>query len=141
MSSRLFQRIREELALAYSVFTFQSFHSVGGVSGVYAGTRPENADLAVEAILEAYERLAESGLDPEEVREVKDQVKGQVMLSLESTSSRLFRLAGFALYDQPRLTLDELLETIEAVTPNELAEAAGGYFRPAVQVVTRLGPE
>ncbi len=141
MSSRLFQRIREELALAYSVFTFQSFHSRGGVSGVYAGTRPENADLAVEAILEEFHRIAGSGLDPEEVREVKDQVKGQVMLSLESTSSRLFRLAGFALYDQPRLTLDELLETIEAVTTQELEEAAGAYFTPEVQVVTRLGPE
>lgn len=141
MSSRLFQRVREELALAYSVFSFQSFHSRAGVSGVYAGTRPDSAGRAVEAIREEYRRLADQGLNPQEIREVKDQVKGQVMLSLESTSSRLFRLAGFALYDQPYLTLDQLLQTIEDVTPDQLAEAAATYFDPDRQVILRLGPD
>jgi predicted Zn-dependent peptidase len=140
MSSRLFQRVREELALAYSVFSFQSFHSRGGVSGVYAGTRPDSAGRAVEAIQEEYRRLSKEGLTAQEVREVKDQVKGQVMLSLESTSSRLFRLAGFALYDQPYMTLDQLLQTIEAVTADDLAEVASTYFDPERQVILRLGP-
>jgi predicted Zn-dependent peptidase len=71
---------------------------------------------------------------------VKDQVKGQVMLSLESTGSRLFRLAGFALYDQPTLSLDALLTAIEGVTREEISEVAAKCFEPARQTVVRLGP-
>ncbi len=140
MSSRLFQRVREEMGLAYSVFSFQSFYSRAGISGVYVGTRPEWADRAVDAIREEFGKLAREGLPSEELREVKDQVKGQVMLSLESTSSRLFRLAGFALYDQPRLTLDQLLDRIESVSADEVEEAATRWFNPDRQAVLRLGP-
>ena len=62
------------------------------------------------------------------------------MLSLESTGSRLYRLASFALYDEPRLTLDELLATIEAVTAEQVADVAARYFRPDRQVILHLGP-
>jgi predicted Zn-dependent peptidase len=140
MGSRLFQKIREELALGYTVYSFQSFHSRAGISGVYVGTRPEWADKAVDAVSEEYRKLAAEGLGDVEFREVKEQVKGQVMLSLESTGSRLFRLAGFALYDQPTLTLDELLQAIEGVTREEVAEVAARCFDPANQTVVRLGP-
>jgi predicted Zn-dependent peptidase len=140
MSSRLFQRVREELALAYSIYAFHSFYSKAGISGVYVGTRPEFAERAVEAIRGEFRKLSDAGLSADELREVKDQVKGQVMLSLENTSSRLFRLAGFALYDQPRLTLDELLDRIEAVTRDEIADAASRWFHPDRQAVLRLGP-
>jgi predicted Zn-dependent peptidase len=141
MSSRLFQRVREELALAYTVFSFQSFYSMAGVSGVYVGTRPEWGDRAVTAIQEEFGRLASEGLPADELRAVKDQVKGQLMLSLESTSSRLYRLAGFALYDQPHLSLDQLLQRIEGVTLEEVAEVAARWFDPNRQMILRLGPE
>ena len=141
MSSRLFQRVREELALAYTVFSFQSFYSMAGVSGVYVGTRPEWGDRAVTAIQEEFGRLASEGLPADELRAVKDQVKGQLMLSLESTASRLFRLAGFALYDQPHLSLDQLLQRIEGVTLEEVAGVAARWFDPQRQVILRLGPE
>lgn len=140
MSSRLFQRVREELGLAYSIFSFQSFYSRAGVSGVYVGSRPAGADRAVEEIRREFGRLVAEGLSEEEFREVRDQVKGQVMLSLESPASRLFRLAGFALYDQPRLTLDELLERIEGVTRDEMVAAAELAFHPDRQTLLRLGP-
>lgn len=140
MSSRLFQRIREELAMAYSVYSFQAFHSRGGSTGVYVGTRPGTAGNAIDAVLEEYQRLASEGLTVEELRKVKDQVKGQVMLSLESTSSRLFRLAGFALYDQPRLTLDELLQAIETVSIEDVADVSARFFDPERQTILRLGP-
>lgn len=141
MSSRLFQRVREELALAYTVFSFQSFYARGGVSGVYVGTRPEWADRTVEAVRDELGRLARDGLSPDELEQIKTQVKGEVMLSLESTSSRLYRLAGFALYDQPFLTLDELLGRLDQVTPEEIAELAAQYFDPDGQFLLRLGPE
>jgi predicted Zn-dependent peptidase len=141
MGSRLFQRIREEMALAYAVYSFQSFYSKAGVAGVYLGTRPEWVERAADAVREEYRKLAREGLDPGEFREVKDQVKGQVMLSLESTGARLFRLAGFALYDQPPLTLDEPLAQIEAVTLGQVAEVAEAYFEPDRQTILTMGPQ
>ncbi len=141
MGSRLFQRVREELGLAYTVYSYQSFYSRAGVAGVYVGTRPEWAERTVEAVQEEYRKLREDGLTSTELDEVKNQVKGQVMLSLESTGSRLFRLAGFALYDEPVMTLDQLLEAIDAVTPEEVFEMADRFFDPAAQTLLRLGPD
>lgn len=141
MSSRLFQKVREELALAYTVYSFQSFYSLAGVSGVYVGTRPEWSDRAVDAIRAELARIAHEGLPSDELREVKDQVKGQIMLSLESTASRLYRLAGFAIYDLPYLTLDRLLDKIEAVSEEQTQDVARRFLAPERQVVLRLGPE
>ncbi len=141
MSSRLFQRIREELALAYSVYSFQSFYSQAGVSGVYVGTRPGWAEAAREALLDEFGRLWEEGLPPEELDQIKNQVKGQIMLSLESTGARLYRLAGFALYDEPFLPLDDLLARIEGVDEDDIARVAKATFDPAGQYTLCLGPD
>ena len=140
MSSRLFQRVREELALAYTVYSFQSFYSRKGLSGVYVGTRPDWDDRAVEAIRAEYRRLAREGLGPDELEQTRRQVKGQIMLSLESTGARLYRLASFALHDEEYLSLDELLARVDAVTVEEVAEVAAEFFAPERQVVVRLGP-
>ncbi len=140
MSSRLFQRVREELALCYSVYTFQSFYRVGGVSGVYVGTRPATAERAVSAIMEELERVAGQGLPAEELEQTKRQVKGQITLSLESTSARMYRLASFALHDEPFMAMDELLARIDAVSDQEVRDVAARYFDPDRQRVLRLGP-
>ncbi len=141
MSSRLFQRVREELGLAYSVFTFQSFYSLAGLSGVYVGTRPGTADQARDAVREELVRLAEEGLTAEEVEQTKQQLKGQIMLSLESTGSRLYRLASFALHQEPFLTLDEVLKELEGVGMATVSEAAGEFFHPDGLLLFKLGPE
>jgi predicted Zn-dependent peptidase len=141
MSSRLFQRVREELALAYSVFSFQSFYSMAGVSGIYLGTRPAFADRAIEAVEEELASLAENGLSDEELGQTKQQVKGQIMLSLEATGARLFRLVGFALHDEPFTTLDQLLAKIDAVTLEQAAALARRYFSPEDAFLLRLGPD
>jgi predicted Zn-dependent peptidase len=140
MSSRLFQRIREELGLVYTVFSFQSFYRRSGIAGVYLGTRPEWLGHAEEALLEEYGRLADEGLGREETAQVRRQVKGQIMLSLESTSARLYRLAGFALHDEQWLDLDGLLARVEAVTDDQLREAAATWFDPERQLRLVLGP-
>jgi predicted Zn-dependent peptidase len=140
MSSRLFQKVREELALAYSVFSYQSFYRTSGITGVYVATRPQAADEAVAAILHEYERLAEGSLGEEELEQTRNQVKGQMTLSLESSGARMYRLAGFALYDEPFLTLDQLLARIDAVTPESVAEVAGEFFSSERQFSLRLGP-
>ena len=140
MSSRLFQRIREELALAYSVYSFQSFYSQAGVSGVYVGTRPGWSEDARNALLDEFSRLHEDGLPDDELAQIKNQVKGQIMLSLESTGARLYRLAGFALYDEPFLPLDDLLARIEGVTGDDVARVAKNTFDPDGQYTLCLGP-
>lgn len=141
MSSRLFQRVREELALAYSVFTFQSFYSLAGVSGVYLGTRPSTAEKAVEAVRGELDRVAQNGMSEDELDQIKQQVKGQIMLSLESTGARLYRLATFALHGEPFSSLDELLRKIDGVTGKEVAESAAEFFPPDAQFLLRLGPK
>jgi predicted Zn-dependent peptidase len=140
MSSRLFQRVREELGLAYAVFSFQSFYADAGVSGIYVGTRPEWADRAEAVINEELQKLATGGITAEELADVKGQVKGQVVLSLESSSARLHRLAGIELYDEPFRTLDEITALVDAVTLDDVAALAAEYFTPALQSVLRLGP-
>jgi predicted Zn-dependent peptidase len=140
MSSRLFQRVREELGLAYTVYSFQSFYADAGVSGIYVGTRPEWADRAESVIAEELERLVASGLTQDELDDVKGQVKGQIVLSLESSSSRLHRLAGTELYDEPFRTMDEITALVDAVTLEEVAALAAEYFPPDRQSVLRLGP-
>ena len=140
MSSRLFRRIREELGLAYSVYTFQSFYSRGGVSGIYAGTRHDAASQVIDAIREELAAVARDGLRREDLVQIKSQVKGQIMLSLESPGARLYRLAGFALHQEPFTTLDELLSRIDRVTETEVAESAAEFFHPDRQCLLRLGP-
>ena len=141
MSSRLFQKVREELGLCYSVDTYQSFYSASGISGVYVGTRPATADAAVDAIWGEMVRMAELGLSADELERTKRQVKGQVMLSLESTGARLYRLASFALHREPFLGLDGLLDRIDAVTIEDVCRVAAEFYHPDSQLVVRLGPD
>ncbi|MEX0907966.1 MAG: pitrilysin family protein [Gemmatimonadota bacterium] len=140
MSSRLFQRVREELGLAYSVYAYQSFYGDAGISGVYVGTRPEWAERAEEVVDAELARLAAAGLTAEELDDVKGQVKGQIVLSLESSSARLHRLAGTELYGEPFRTMDEITQLVDAVTLDVAAALAAEYFSPAQQTLLRLGP-
>lgn len=139
MSSRLFQKVREEMGLCYSVFTFQSFYSCAGVTGVYVGTRPATAEKAADAVRAELRRVAERGLSESDLVRIKRQVKGQIMLSLESTGSRLYRLAAFALHEEPFVGLDGLLRKIDAVTEDDIQRVAGRYFNPDQCLELRLG--
>jgi predicted Zn-dependent peptidase len=140
MSSRLFQRVREELGLAYAIFAFKHFYQGSGQLGVYVGTQVSTADHAVAAIREEYSRLAREGLPLAELTNGKQQLKGQIMLSLESPAARMGRLAGFILHDDTYRPLDEMLAEIDRVTPEEVAAVAAEFFAPARQTVVRLGP-
>ncbi len=141
MSSRLFQRVREELGLAYAIFAFKHFYQASGQLGVYVGTQPATADQAVEAIRAEYDQLAREGLPPEELANGKQQLKGQIMLSLESPAARMGRLAGFVLHDDHYRPLDAMLAEIDAVTGEEVAAVAAEFFPADRQTVVRLGPQ
>jgi predicted Zn-dependent peptidase len=140
MSSRLFQRIREELGLAYAVYSFTSLYRAMGVAGVYVGTQPARAAEATAAIREEYGRLAREGLTGAALEEAKQQTLGQLMLSLESPTAKMYRLASTTVNGEPYLSLDETLATVAALTADDIAGAAAEFFAPDRQTVVSLGP-
>jgi len=141
MSSRLFQRVREELGLAYSVYSFQSFHEDTGMHGVYVGTTPESARAAVDAINEEMEKLASEGLSDADIAAGKSQIKGQITLALESPTSRMYRAAGTELYGEHYRTLDELLTLIDSIDADTVADLCKTFFNPGRQTLVSLGPK
>ena len=140
MSSRLFQRVREELGLAYDVHTFHEFHAATGVHGVYVGTGPDTARDALAAIEDELARVAAEGLPDAELAMGKSQLKGQLTLAMERPSSRMYRAAAVELYGEPWRTLDELLAKIDAVSASEVASVAAEFFAPDRQSILSLGP-
>ena len=140
MSSRLFQRVREELGLAYAVYTFQSFHHDSGVHGVYVGTGPETAGLAIDAIRDELSRVSSEGIPEDELTAGKNQLKGQITLSLESVSSRMYRAAGVELYDEDFRSLDEVLALIDSIDHESVLAVCSDFFAPDRQTVVSLGP-
>lgn len=139
MGSRLFQRIREELGLAYAVYGFRSYYMEGGQVGAYVGTRPEMAERARDALLEELARLAADGLAPEELVTTRKQLEGQVVLSLESPVSRMYRLAGLGLSGEPYRSLDRVMADIRAIGPDQ-AGAAADLYDPDGLAVLELSP-
>jgi predicted Zn-dependent peptidase len=140
MSSRLFQRVREELGLAYSVSTFQNFHVDTGMHGVYVATAPETAVDAASAIRDELASVAALGIPAEELEAAKGQLKGQLTLSLEGVTSRMYRAAAVELYGQPFRPLDEVLAAVDAISDEVVAEVCRDYFDPRAQTVLSLGP-
>jgi predicted Zn-dependent peptidase len=140
MSSRLFQRVREELGLAYSVSSFHSFHADSGTFGVYLASSPETAAEATEAVRIELRSAAEQGFTATEVAAGRGQMKGQITLSLESPSSRMYRAAGTELYGEPFRPIDDVLAEIEAIREEDVAEVAARFFAPDRQTVLSLGP-
>jgi predicted Zn-dependent peptidase len=140
MSSRLFQHVREELGLAYAVHTFSSFYSRAGMHGVYVGTSPESADEAAGAVLAELARIAEYGVPAEELAAAKQQLKGQITLSLETPGARMYRAAGLELYGEPFRSLDEMLLLVDAISEQAVSEVCTACFAPSGQTVVSLGP-
>ena len=120
--------------------TFQSFHPDTGVAGVYVGTSPETAEQASEAIVEELDKLAAHSLTEEELRAGKSQLKGQVTLSLESVTSRMYRAAGVALYREPYRSLEEVLALINAISAETIAQVCAEFYPSSRQTVLSLGP-
>ncbi len=128
MSSRLFQNIREQQGLVYAIFSELNPYRDTGCLSVYAGTSRQSATKVVESIVKEF-RAIKQPITPEELRRAKDQLKGNLMLSLESSSARMSNLARQEMYFDRFLGLDEIIERIEAVTQDELLEMAHEVFK------------
>jgi len=139
MSSRLFQKVREELGLAYAVYAFSSFFRGVGTTGVYVGTQPQTAVAAADAIRGELATLAREGLRGGALEEAKQQTQGQVMLSLESPTAKMYRLAGGQVYGEPYRNLDDVLAQIGGLTEAAVAAVAAEYFTPERFTLVWLG--
>jgi predicted Zn-dependent peptidase len=139
MSSRLFQNIRERQGLAYAVFSELNPYSDTGCLSVYAGTSLESAKPVVESVLKEFTDLKQQIAPAEEVRRAKDHLKGSLMLSLESTSSRMSNLARQEMHFRRFFSLDELAESIEQVTAEDVQRVARTFFDPKNVALTVLG--
>jgi predicted Zn-dependent peptidase len=140
MSSRLFQNIREKLGLAYAVFSELTPYSDAGMLTVYAGTAKETVGQVIDLIVKEFRDLKETLVPEEELLRAKNHLKGSLMLSLESTSSRMSNLARQELYFRRFYSLDEILAGIETVTREEIKSLAREFFKPDQIAVTVLGP-
>lgn len=124
MSSRLFQRIREERGLAYAIYSYTGLFADTGLFGVYAGCAPGKVDEVLELVRAELTTVARQGISADEVTRGKGMLAGAVVLDLEDTSSRMSRLGkGELLYERP-LTVDELLARVDRVRPAEVNEVA-----------------
>src|SRR3989442_1184822 len=139
MSSRLFQNIRERQGLAYSIYSDLNPYRDTGCLAVYAGTSRESAAKVVQSVVEEFRKLKCESVPEEELRRSKDQLKGSLMLSLESSTARMSNLARQEMYFDRFYGLDELIENIESVTSDDLQVMANDFFRGELIAVTVLG--
>jgi predicted Zn-dependent peptidase len=140
-SSRLFQEVRERRGLAYAVFCFSNLYARTGEVGVYLGTRPENLVQALEVVARELARGVEDPASEEELQRSRENLKGRVVLALESTGARMSRLGTSVMYELPILSVDETIERIDAVTIEDCRELAAELFAPARLSAAGVGPD
>ena len=138
MSSRLFQNIRERRGLVYSIYSMLNLYRDAGTLVVYAGVAPEKASEVVNLILKEFAKLREDLVSPQELRRAKDYVKGSVMLSLESSSSRMTHLAQQLIYYGRYYRLEEILNAVDRVSAREIRHLANKMFNDATLALTAL---
>ena len=138
-SSRLWQKIREERGLAYSVGAAGSHFTDAGVFQIYAGTSPEYLDEVLDLSLAELRRARREPVGEDELRLVKDQAVSSILLGLESTSARAGALARQEIVHGRRISPDEIIERIERVTAEDLLRVASEFFRTDALAVAALG--
>lgn len=140
MSSRLFQHIRERKGLAYSVYSFAAANIGSGMLGIYAGVAPENALESVKLILEDMDRLREQKVSAQELADVSEYIKGNILLAAESTDNQMERLVQNELHFGREITTKETIEQIDAVNRTDILALAQDLFGGLRPALTLLGP-
>ena len=138
MSSRLFQNIRERRGLVYSIYSMLNLYRDAGTLVVYAGTAPDKAPQVVNLVLKEFRKLREDLVSFQELKRAKEYVKGSVMLSLESSSSRMTHLAQQMIYYGRFYKLEEILNAVERVTARDIRHLANTMFDNATLSLTAL---
>jgi len=141
VSSRLFREVREKRGLAYSVGSYTEQYVDRGTIAMYVGTRAENVAEACEIIGRELVRLHDEGVTEDEISRAKEHVKGRMVLGLEATAARMARIARGIMFDVPLYSLDEMLERVDAVQADELAELAHQLYDPARLAAACVGAD
>jgi predicted Zn-dependent peptidase len=139
VSSRLFQEIREKRGLAYTIYSHLTSFSDGGLLTVYAATRPAETGKVVNQICKEAQKLSRRGITVKELERTKTQLKGNLMLGLEGTYGRMNKLAKDELYQGRYVSLQEMLKSIDKITPDEVRELSRKLLDLNEFVVTALG--
>jgi predicted Zn-dependent peptidase len=139
-SSRLFQEVRERRGLAYSVFTFSNLYAHTGEVGLYVGTRPDNIREALAVVAAELERCVEDPASEEELVRSRENLKGRVVLGMESTGARMSRLGASVLNGLPILSVNEMIERIDSVEIDEIRAIAAELFTPSRLSAAGVGP-
>ena len=139
-SSRLFQEIREKRGMAYSVYTYGSQYVDAGQVGIYVGTREENLRECLEVIGQELRDVAAGHLRDGELERAKENMKGRLLLSLESTSARMTRLGKATVSDTEIVPVEEVERRIVSVTPDEIAALARELYAPELLSAAGIGP-
>ena len=137
MSSRLFQEVREKRGLAYSVGSYAVGYADAGQVGVYLGTREDNLATACDVIGTELRRIGDEPLPAAELRRAKDHLKGRLVLGMESSGTRMNRIGRAVLTGTELLTVDEMVERIEAVTADDVQALAREHWQPERDVRRR----
>jgi predicted Zn-dependent peptidase len=140
-SSRLFQAVREERGLAYSVYSFTAQFIDTGEIGLYVGTRPDNLRAAMEIVAAELDRLRSEGVTAEELKRARENVKARIVLGLESAGARMSRLGASVLYGLPLLEIDEIMARIDAVTLDDLRGLVEELWVPDALSAAGIGPD
>jgi len=141
MSSRLHQNIREKHGYCYAIGPFNQSYLDSGLFGVYIGTDKDYVPHVRELIIKEFNRIQDEQVEPQELQEAKEHLKGKLLLSQESTSNRMTRMAKSEIYFNRYITLDELVEHIDAVTAEDLQAFCRDFFEPSMYSETLLLPE
>jgi predicted Zn-dependent peptidase len=139
-SSRLFREVREKRGLAYAVGSYTQQYADSGLVGLYVGTREDNVEEACGIIGRELASIHAEGITEDELARAKEHVKGRMVLSSESTAARMGRIGKALLFDMPLLTLDELLEKVDGVTRDEVAELADEFYAPSALSAAAIAP-
>ena len=140
-SSRLFQAVREERGLAYSVYSFSAQYADSGQVGIYLGTRPDNLAEAMTVVATELDRLRRTPVSDEELVRARENVKARIVLALESSSARMQRLGASLMYDLPLLDLDEITARVDAVSAADLADLTDELWAPERLSAVGIGPD
>ena len=140
-SSRLFQEIREKRGMAYSVYSYSSQYEDAGQIGIYVGTREENLIPCLEIAVTELADVAAGNVHPDELKRAKENLKGRLLLSLESTSNRMTRLGKATVTDTPLLGIEEIVRRLEAVSGADVAALADELLAPGRLSAAGIGPD
>jgi len=140
ISSRLFQSIREDKGLAYSIYSYQTNYSDAGLFTIYTGTRPSNISQVIELILENISLLKDRGINSSELAKTQEQLKSSLLLGLESSSSRMFRIGKMEITLGEYITVDEVVAKIDRVSLEDLQKITQKLFNLDSLCFTALGP-